>query len=100
MLTLYDSGGTDTLDFSTDSTDQVINLQAEETSSIYGNKGNLIIAPHTEIENVVAGRGNDAITGNNADNILTGGPGADKLDGGTVLLTGITTLPEAGDFMV
>ena len=81
-LTLYDNGGIDTLDLSTDTDDQVIDLHQEGISNVYGLIGNLVIARDTVIENYVAGSGNDAITGNEADNVLEGRAGADTLDGG------------------
>ena len=38
---------------------------------------NLTIAHGAVIENAIGGAGNDKITGNDRDNILTGGAGAD-----------------------
>ena len=81
-LTLYDSNGEDTLDLRTDIHDQQIDLRPEGISDVYGLTGNLIIARDTLIENVIAGSGDDRITGNSAANILDGGAGADFLDGG------------------
>ena len=81
-LTLYDNGGIDTLDLSTDTDDQVIDLHQEGISNVYGLIGNLVIARDTVIENYIAGSGNDVITGNEADNILEGRAGADTLNGG------------------
>ena len=81
-LTLYDTGGTDTLDVRTGHAPQVIDLRPEGVSSVYGARGNLVIARGTVIENAVAGHGDDTLIGNSADNVLTGGPGADRLDGG------------------
>ena len=90
-LTLYDTGGTDTLDVRTDHADQTIDLRPEGISSVYGARGNLVIARGTVIENVVAGHGDDTVIGNDAANVLDGragndvlrgGPGADSLSGG------------------
>ena len=90
-LTLYDAGGTDTLDVRTDHAPQTIDLRPEGISSVYGARGNLVIARGTIIENVVAGHGDDTVIGNDADNVLDGragndvlrgGPGADSLSGG------------------
>ena len=99
-LTLYDTGGTDTLDLRTDHDSQHIDLRPEGISSVYGARGNLVIARGTVIENAVAGHGDDTVIGNGADNaldgrtgndllwgsggddLLTGGPGADRLVGG------------------
>ena len=90
-LTLYDTGGIDTLDLRTDQEDQRIDLRPEGISDVYGLTGNLIIARDVLIENAIAGFGNDVIIGNDAtnrlegadgDDTLEGGPGADMLDGG------------------
>ena len=90
-LTLYDTGGTDTLDLRTDRDDQSIDLRPEGISDVYGLIGNLVIARDVLIENVVAGHGNDVVIGNTAvnrlegragDDVLEGGAGADTLDGG------------------
>ena len=80
-LTLFDSGGTDTLNLSTDTDDQHVVLQPETASDVYGLVGNLVIARNTLIENYVAGTGDDIIVGNEADNVLEGSAGADDIDG-------------------
>ena len=74
-LTLYDSGGFDTLDLRTDSSNQRVDLRPEGISDVYGLVGNLVIARDTLIENFIAGSGNDQITGNVAANRLEGGDG-------------------------
>ena len=81
-LTLFDSGGIDTINLSTDTDDQHVVLQPETASDVYGLRGNLVIARDTIIENYVAGAGDDIIVGNTADNVLEGGAGADDIDGG------------------
>ena len=81
-VTLYDTDGVDTLDFSTDTSDQSVNLNPGWASDVYSSKGTLIIARDTLIERYIAGSGNDHIVGNIADNVLQGGAGADTLDGG------------------
>ena len=75
--TLIDSGGIDTLDFSGYSTYQSINLNDRSLSSYGGGKGNLSIGAGTVIENVIGGAARDRIIANEADNVLTGGAGAD-----------------------
>ena len=103
-LTLYDTGGADTLDLRTDRDDQRIDLRPEGISDAYGLTGNLVIARDVMIENAIAGFGNDVVIGNSAvnrlegragDDILEGGAGADTLDGGagndTVAYTGSNT---------
>ena len=80
-LTLYDSGGIDTLDLRTDSSDQRVDLHPEAISDVYGLVGNLVIARDTLIENFVAGSGNDRVIGNAAPNHLQGSAGNDKILG-------------------
>ena len=87
MLTLYDSGGNDTLDLRTALSGLRVELRAEEHSGIFGS---LTFAPGTIIENVIGGYGDDHITGNTVANQLVGGPGNDQLwgDSGNDLLEG------------
>ena len=80
-LTLYDSGGNDTLDLRNDTADQRVDLNPEGTSTIYGRLVYLVIARNTLIENFIAGSGNDLVVGNVAGNILKGGDGNDVLQG-------------------
>ena len=104
-LTLYDTGGADTLDLRTDRDDQRIDLRPEGISDVYGLTGNLVIARDVLIENVVAGHGNDVVIGNTAvnrlegragDDVLEGGAGADTLDGGPGNDTAAYTESNAG----
>ena len=83
-FTLYDTEGYDTLDISTDDTNQRIDLNPEGISDVFTNAslGTLIIARDTIIERYVAGSGNDSVTGNVAGNLLEGRDGADLLMGG------------------
>ena len=80
-LTIYDTGGTDTIDFRTDTRDQRIDLHEEGISDVFGERGDLIIARDTVIENYVAGSGNDTVMGNSSDNRLEGRAGNDTLIG-------------------
>ena len=80
-LTLYDTGGRDTLDLRTDTDDQRVDLRPEGISDVYGLVGNLSIARDTLIENFIAGSGNDRVTGNAVANHLAGGAGNDELRG-------------------
>ena len=80
-LTLYDTGGRDTLDLRTDTDDQRVDLRPEGISDVYGLVGNLLIARDTLIENFIAGSGNDRVTGNAVANRLAGGAGNDELWG-------------------
>ena len=80
-LTLDDYGGNDTLDLSTDSTGQTIDLRPGGISEASGLRVVLLIKPGTIIENVVAGSGDDHIIGNTVANRLVGGPGRDYIWG-------------------
>ena len=82
-LTLYDTGGTDTLDLHTDTGDQRVDLRMEGVSSVFGLSGNLVIARDTVIEHFIAGSGDDAAIGNAAANRMEGRAGDDHLDGGS-----------------
>ncbi len=81
-VTVYDTGGIDTLTGSIFAMNQVINLNELTYSSIGGIIGNIAIARGTVIENAIGGSGNDTITGNAAANTLNGGSGADTIRGG------------------
>ena len=113
-ITIYDTGGIDTLDLSNEGpgnpgeihthrgdyieiiwwirsedgeilpiiTGQTINLNPGWTSNVYGGQANLVIANNTIIENLIAGQGDDHVTGNSADNTLDGRDGHDELTGG------------------
>jgi Ca2+-binding RTX toxin-like protein len=82
-VTIYDSGGNDTLNYSGTSQSQTINLNPGSFSSVYGDVNNIIIFPSTIIENAVGGSGNDTITGNGYSNALWGLGGNDGLYGGS-----------------
>ena len=83
-VTIYDTHGFDTLDYSTDDTNQRIDLNPEGVSDVFTNAslGTIIIARDTFIERYVAGSGDDNVTGNIADNVLEGRDGDDTLMGG------------------
>lgn len=83
-LTIFDTGGTDTLDFSYNTLgtgNQLINLNPETFSNVGGLVGNLTIARGTIIENANGGGRNDTIIGNSVANILRGNGGSDTLSG-------------------
>ena len=104
--TIWDAGGTDTIDTSNQALDSVIDLRDGRFSSIamretgaekrleipafateaptptYDGHDNLAIAFGAVIENAKGGAGDDSITGNAVANALDGGAGADRLDGG------------------
>ncbi|MGM4997262.1 M10 family metallopeptidase C-terminal domain-containing protein [Tardiphaga sp. 538_B7_N1_4] len=80
-LTIFDSGGNDTLDCSGYAQAQTINLNAGSFCSIGGLVGNIGIALSASIENAIGGAGNDMMTGSASGNLLHGGAGADVLYG-------------------
>jgi hypothetical protein len=79
--TVTDDGGTDTLDYSGFSQNQVINLNPETFMNIGARIGNVSIARGTDIENAIGGSGADTLTGNALGNLLTGNSGADTFFG-------------------
>jgi hypothetical protein len=81
--TIFDAGGTDTLDFSGYAFNQRIDLNPETFSNIGGDTGNVAIARGTIIENAIGGSRSDVIIGNSAANVLTGLAGVDTLTGGS-----------------
>jgi serralysin len=81
--TIFDAGGTDTLDYSGYSVAQRIDLNPEQFSNIGGKIGNVTIARGTIIENAIGGSSADVIIGNSAANVLTGRAGIDRLTGGS-----------------
>ena len=82
VLTIWDGGGTDTLDLSGWNTSSTISLVAGSFSHANAMSHNIAIAHGAAIENAIGGGGNDAITGNDLANLLRGLGGADVLDGG------------------
>ncbi|MBP7066276.1 M10 family metallopeptidase C-terminal domain-containing protein, partial [Ferrovibrio sp.] len=83
IRTLWDAGGTDTIDLTGLSGSNTINLNAGSFSSINtSGSNNIAIAYGANIENAIGGSGNDTITGNALDNTLKGGAGNDTIDGG------------------
>lgn len=81
-FTVFDTGGTDTFDFSGYSAHQMLDLREETYSDLAGYDGNVGIARGTVIEHGLTGGGNDTITGNAAGNGLSAGSGQDVVDGG------------------
>jgi Ca2+-binding RTX toxin-like protein len=78
-LDSFDGGeGTDTLDFTYTSSSVDIDL----ASGLATFSGGATIETVVNVENVLAGSGNDTITGTSADNVLHGGAGNDTINGG------------------
>ena len=82
IFTIWDAGGTDTIDASGFSQDQYISLYDGTLSSIGALKGNVGIAFNAVIENAVGGSGADTLLGNAVANNLRGNGGHDLLKGG------------------
>lgn len=81
ILSIFDSGGIDTLDLSGWSTPSTINLAPGSYSSANSMTFNIGIARTADIENAIGGAGADRITGNALANTLIGGAGNDVLLG-------------------
>ncbi|MEM9010219.1 MAG: M10 family metallopeptidase [Pseudomonadota bacterium] len=82
-LTLFDTGGSDTLNLAGGSSgfSNRIDLRQESISDVMGHVGNLSIARGTVIERAILGIGNDDVTGNGAGNFIDGGQGDDVIRG-------------------
>lgn len=89
-FTIFDTGGTDTMDYSGSGADQILDLREQAYSSVMGRDGNVGIARGTVIENAIGGSGDDTFIGNDANNVLTGAGGADRFyaSGGTDVFNG------------
>lgn len=81
-LSIWDGGGTDTINASGFHQNQLINLNDGTFSNIGGLRGNISIAFNAIIENAIGGRGADNLAGNEYNNTLNGGAGADLMQGG------------------
>jgi serralysin len=76
-FSIWDGGGSDTIDASGYAQAQTLDLHDGTFSSIGGLSGNVSIAFNATIENAIGGSGADTIIGNAVSNVLTGGAGAD-----------------------
>ena len=88
IFCIWDGNGTDTIDGSGFTDDQVIDLGDGQFSDMGGQTENVSIAFNADIENANGGSGNDFMTGNALGNVLDGNNGRDTLRG----LAGIDTL--------
>ena len=90
ILTVWDGGGTDTIDASNQTAAVKIDLNPGAFSTIGAFADNVAMALAVTVEGVVVnlienatgGRGNDSLVGNVGDNVLDGRGGADTLRGG------------------
>ena len=81
VFAAWDAGGTDTFDFGGYVSNAVIDLRPGHFSSVGGLTGHVAIALGTDIERAQAGSGSDKVYGNELENWLRGGSGADQLSG-------------------
>jgi len=106
LYTIWDGGGTNTIDASPYTTPVEIDLRQGNFSSIgvrtdgtpvpfdaqatadNPDPGNVAIAYHTLIQNAIGGSGNDVLIGNSSNNVLTAGTGNDYLFGNGVVYDG------------
>lgn len=82
VLTIWDSGGNNTIDLSGYTTAQRLDLHQGAYSSVAGMTNNLGIAFGTIIQTGIGGSGNDIIVGNYFNDTLYGGAGNDHLYAG------------------
>ncbi|MEY4592175.1 MAG: hypothetical protein RIR18_1070 [Pseudomonadota bacterium] len=95
--TLWDAGGTDTINASSFTTPVQIDLTDGHYSSV-GLENNIGIAFNAVIEGAVGGSGDDTLIGNNVSNSLTGGAGNDKFMFNTAL-NGTSNVDTITDFV-
>ncbi|MGE0749206.1 MAG: FG-GAP-like repeat-containing protein [Variibacter sp.] len=81
-FTIYDAGGTDTLDCSGFSQSQTFNMVAGGYCSVGGQTNNIGIALSTLLENAIGGSGADTFNGNDLNNTFKGNAGNDTINGG------------------
>lgn len=81
MQTLWDAGGTDTINMTSQTADNVIDLHEGARSTLNGVENSLLIAYGCTIENARGGFGNDQLIGNSHRNLLFGNAGGDILEG-------------------
>ncbi|MDC0659147.1 M10 family metallopeptidase C-terminal domain-containing protein [Leisingera sp. SS27] len=90
-FTVYDQGGTDTLDVSSYDEASRIDMRQTQFSDVGGLTGNVGIARGTIVENLITGSGNDTVIGNDVSNtihthdgndIVRGRIGHDRIYGG------------------
>lgn len=78
VLSIWDGGGTDTIDLSGFADDAVLDLNAGGFSSAAGLVNNISIAFGAAIENATTGSGDDIVIGNEWDNFIDTGFGDDE----------------------
>lgn len=81
-FTIYDQGGTDMLDLSFSTYNNVIDMRDQHFSDVGGLTENIGIARGTVLENLTNGSGNDEVLGNSANNRISGNAGNDTINAG------------------
>ncbi|MFO1003983.1 MAG: ELWxxDGT repeat protein [Planctomycetaceae bacterium] len=76
------NGGTDTLDFSVQTTSVSAYLNLTSVQTVHTNR-TLKLNSHSTLENLIGGYGSDLLVGNGLNNTLAGGAGNDTLNGTT-----------------
>jgi len=79
--TIWDTGGTDTLDASAKTSAVHLDLREGEFSA-FGSYDDVVIAYGVQIENATGGSGDDTIIGNGLANMLQGKGGSDTINAG------------------
>lgn len=74
---LHGGGGNDTAHYDNSELSLRITLDDQANDGSEGAGGNV----HTDVENLIGGTGNDQLIGDDADNLLDGGPAADEVTG-------------------
>ncbi len=106
-FSIWDAGGTDTLDFSGSTTGTAMDLREGGFSSVNGQTYNVSIAYGAVIENAVGSDHDDQMLGNWAQNHMQGGTGDDVIQGGALTefaldssrnFTGITMNADPNEF--
>ena len=81
LVTELPSQGTDTLKFSSLTTDLSMKLNLNTPQVVHTNR-TLTLSSGSTFENLIGGSGNDSFVGNSLSNVLNGGAGNDSLNGG------------------
>ncbi|MFM9116404.1 MAG: S8 family serine peptidase [Planctomycetota bacterium] len=95
-ITITDTSGTDTLDFSGATTLAITVNLATPTSQTVNSNLSLILSAGDAIENVYGTPSNDFLTGNTLDNLLKGGAGNDTYRFNAGVAQGSDTIDESG----
>jgi Ca2+-binding RTX toxin-like protein/subtilisin family serine protease len=95
-ITVTDTSGTDTLDFSSATTLAVTVNLAATTSQVVNSNLSLILSASGAIENVYGTPSDDFLSGNSLDNLLKGGAGNDTYRFNVGVAQGSDTIDESG----